>query len=188
MAVLYCSVYGCKNPESHTTDGHFCNICKSFGHGDKECKNNFRRKLLEKSKVTSLPEVDWCKVEGCTSKNNHKTNYHRCTYCLELSEHSIYSCDKYINDLYNTDVSDDLLRNNGNQQSELRVNSRQSSKTVTIAKCNYCRTVGEIDMDREIYTDSKCNVCYEHKKKLLFLSCNHALTCKECIILENKNM
>ena len=41
----FCKVKYCKTPINHTTAGHKC-LCGEYGHGEYECKDNDKIKML----------------------------------------------------------------------------------------------------------------------------------------------
>ena len=86
----YCKVMYCRFPYSHTTYGHYCSICKKYGHGQMECNNIIKMNNLIKYD-NKLPESEWCKFPNCFHKFYHKTEAHHCEKCNKRN-HSKENC------------------------------------------------------------------------------------------------
>lgn len=90
MNTKYCFVNLCRFPESHTTEGHLCGVCKKFGHGHLECGNQVQIQNLKFYDGMTLPKAIRCPVTGCKTGHNHTGDAHHCEICLE--SHSVVSC------------------------------------------------------------------------------------------------
>lgn len=78
----YCKVSKCRFSYTHTTSGHLCGRCNSFGHGQMECQSNYKKSVLQnKYGMDVLPVDIQCKVMSCTNRNNHTTDSHICSTC-----------------------------------------------------------------------------------------------------------
>ena len=81
MAAVQCEVKGCRHKEDHTTRYHQCGTCGCFGHGRMECGDEYKINRLRRYWCDELPIFKWCRVEGCSSKNEHTTSTHLCDKC-----------------------------------------------------------------------------------------------------------
>ena len=80
----YCKVDGCRFPESHTTRGHKCGYCGSYGHGQIECGNSTKIEDLREYFEEILPIEKWCTYCPSTStfiKKTHTNEAHNCKNC-----------------------------------------------------------------------------------------------------------
>lgn len=85
----FCVVPGCSNPDTHVTDGHQCNSCKSFGHSARECITGCIARPIHFSRV--IPSQFRCSIPGCKHSKTHTTNGHLCTVCRKFG-HSGARC------------------------------------------------------------------------------------------------
>tara|TARA_B110000037_G_C16917058_1_gene422756 strand:- start:267 stop:728 length:462 start_codon:yes stop_codon:yes gene_type:complete len=93
----YCQVYNCRFNKTHTTLCHNCGICKKFGHGQFECKNQHLIDILKSKSLLDnmLPQDKWCTFKNCKQKEYHTTNAHHCSICYERN-HDKHSCPKNV--------------------------------------------------------------------------------------------
>ena len=82
MSSVYCKVRACRWSHTHTTSGHFCGRCSSFGHGQMECDSALRRRALQANYgMDKLPVGIQCSVVTCETRDNHTTEAHVCPTC-----------------------------------------------------------------------------------------------------------
>jgi len=78
----YCKVNGCRFPSTHLTRSHRCGTCQYYGHGQRECGNQF---MIDNLKLISqniiFPKHLKCTSLSCPSPNFHSTDAHTCSYC-----------------------------------------------------------------------------------------------------------
>jgi hypothetical protein len=112
---MFCKVAGCRFSHTHCTKSHLCPKCEQFGHGQIECRNNYKQTNLIKYFNDELPIHLQCTVENCSNKKYHTTSAHHCSKCKE--RHPENQCT--INNSMvlniidsNKDYIDNLLLNN----------------------------------------------------------------------------
>jgi len=101
--MTYCTVYGCRYPDTHLTSGHKCGTCGKFSHGRTECGNMFLiNQLRHKSKNIFLPVDKYCQESTCNYRYNHTNMAHHCRICLERhfevdcnNDNTNQTCDNY---------------------------------------------------------------------------------------------
>ena len=76
-----CRVRQCRFPHTHTTKGHLCGICGQMGHGQIECANTQARTRLSRFDE-NMPVDDRCNFFGCSHREDHMCQSHRCTQCF----------------------------------------------------------------------------------------------------------
>jgi len=76
----FCKVKYCKTPLNHTTPGHKC-VCGKYGHGEYECEDNDKIKMLTKYSKDKLLEINYCLFNECKFYWSHKTHNHYCHKC-----------------------------------------------------------------------------------------------------------
>ena len=159
----YCKVNKCRFSSFHTTSGHKCTTCNTFGHGSIECGSVKDIKNLEKYMKDIIPVNYQCTRSKCLYKTIHTTDGHFCHMCN--MKHSVHNCSKnpqYI------------------KRKEIELNTKINSYTI---KCPKCREVNEYN-DMNITSDIQsleCIVCFESEKKMIFFpQCKHICCCNEC--------
>ena len=70
---MTCIVYGCGNPNSHSTPEHCCGTCQKKGHGRVECGNSHALNYLKNSEIKKYDSYDRIKFFGEEKLNNIKT-------------------------------------------------------------------------------------------------------------------
>ena len=70
---MTCIVYGCGNPNSHSTPEHTCGTCQKKGHGRVECGNSHAIKYLKNSETKKYDSYDRIKFFGEEKLNSIKT-------------------------------------------------------------------------------------------------------------------
>jgi hypothetical protein len=83
--MFICNVAQCRFPSSHTTKGHRCGTCGSFGHGQIECGHPSRITRLNRC-IEVLPQEMQCSVVGCTTPWYHCSTSHHCSKCGKLTQ------------------------------------------------------------------------------------------------------
>ena len=81
---IFCKVEECSRSSNHVTSYHYCDNCKGFGHGMKDCKRQQQIMNLEKYRFDILPEKLWCVSKNCSNYWTHTTIDHICDICNEL--------------------------------------------------------------------------------------------------------
>lgn len=79
----YCKVAGCRFHKTHTTAGHLCGTCNTYGHGRIECNNNIQKASLNVFLNDKLPEDDFCDLGGCKYPWSHNRHAHHCHKCFK---------------------------------------------------------------------------------------------------------
>lgn len=79
----YCKVSHCRFSDTHTTIGHKCGRCGSFGHGIIECRDRQSKINLKMHDQETLPESLWCSICSITDekRKNHTNSAHSCAKC-----------------------------------------------------------------------------------------------------------
>ena len=88
MSIYKCQVKNCRYPQSHTTSGHKCGNCNSFGHGLLECGDNNLINRLTRFKHDTIEPNDYCSVVRCPYPHNHNTIAHHCYKCGKRHQES----------------------------------------------------------------------------------------------------
>ena len=87
---MSCIVYGCGNPNFHSTSEHSCGTCNLNGHGKLECSNDDKIKELEKFNGDIITKA--CKIKGCLDPQTHTSLGHSCLYCDKRSNNHMKYC------------------------------------------------------------------------------------------------
>ena len=74
-----CKAGNCRFPDTHVTKGHKCGKCHHFGHGQKECGNDFSS--LSSFLYETVPNHLQCTISNCHNKTLHLTRGHYCYAC-----------------------------------------------------------------------------------------------------------
>lgn len=73
----YCKVKNCRYPNTHTTSGHMCGNCYTYGHGKIECGDDDCLEVLDQYSNDVLPSDLQCTIDGCNYKELHTTESHQ---------------------------------------------------------------------------------------------------------------
>jgi hypothetical protein len=153
----YCKAMYCRHSSTHTTKGHRCGNCGSYGHGDFECRNvSLKDKLLAFHQET-LPINLQCTIPNCENKEYHTNTAHHCLNCASRSPHTASNCP---------------ISQNTNTQ------TLQKIYNIT---CPLCRQYSVIIKPRKIHglTDLCC-ICQDNNVAILF-DCDHCCVCATCL-------
>ena len=152
-----CKVSRCRFPNSHVTFGHVCGTCGMLGHGQMECRNEEKkRSLRERFSDDIITDSNlFCMVDGCPLYDLHCTSSHKCGHCSVQGGGGCSFCRR-----------------------------RMSPPTPQIVEktCPVCKKGGLVDLSFQVYTGGECCVCFTYGPCPVFLSCKHALVCKDCIL------
>lgn len=88
-----CKVLGCRYPQYHVTKGHRCGKCKRYGHGQLECGNATKIKILNEIN-DFMPANRQCTIKGCEYWYLHSKESHNCKLCGK--NHSYLQCPRNI--------------------------------------------------------------------------------------------
>jgi hypothetical protein len=116
----YCKVSECRFSDTHTTIGHKCGRCGSFGHGVLECRIRQSKINLQKYVQDILPEHLWCTI--CQSTDNKRKSHTNCAHtCLKCrNRHSEEDCiiqpiqvfrDRFIDQIDLINFSEEKMQN-----------------------------------------------------------------------------
>ena len=154
MPIKYCKVSGCRYAGTHSTLGHKCGQCKSYGHGVIECGNITRISDITCHHSKVLPQNMWCEKQGCGYSMLHTTQTHMCLICKGF--HAMYECPQ----------------NNVNNNSSF-------SKRI---KCPVCRKMNHFKKFPNIIfgISDKCCICIDRNVDMVFVDCSHACCCTKC--------
>lgn len=89
----YCQVKNCNYKFSHTTIGHKCGKCNSYGHGQNECHNKDMLDSLKIYFTDTMPLLEQCSAKTCNYRKTHSIEAHFCQKCS--GRHSFDECDFY---------------------------------------------------------------------------------------------
>ena len=76
-----CKVRGCRYRFSHTTAGHRCGTCGTYGHGQLECGDRSAIRNLRDAMLAVESVATPCTVHGCTHAWTHTSDAHHCVAC-----------------------------------------------------------------------------------------------------------
>ena len=153
---MFCKVNYCRFSATHTTPGHKCGTCNTFGHGQAECRDPVKIELLKQYNSDTLPYSEQCKIDGCNSKSIHNTDTHYCDGCSNRYPECDCVCAKC---------------------------SKEVKLCICTFECPLCRTVNKKIEIKEIKgSDSECVICKDAQVQCLFLTCSHASVCKSCMV------
>ena len=79
---MFCKVRDCRFSDAHTTAGHKCGSCNSYGHGQQECYISDEIEYLKKFHLEEMPTKLQCNFPGCSHKWSHNTLSHNCHKCF----------------------------------------------------------------------------------------------------------
>jgi hypothetical protein len=160
----YCKVYLCRFNNTHTTKNHLCGSCKTYGHGNIECKNEKSINYLKKYLNDTMSYDNRCEFAGCNNRLYHTTEGHHCDNCFERL-HSIETCPLL--------VKNDIVNNVNN-----------------IVICPLCKTENTIASNQsKIYgVDDLCAICMDNKIDVFLPNCGHLCLCTECKDKLDKNI
>lgn len=86
-----CRIAWCTRPNEHITAGHYCDVCRSYGHGHRS-HSAVADGLPEIKSADSIPFIhkisrgdfmpgESCSYPGCKYLHTHKSSYHLCSVC-----------------------------------------------------------------------------------------------------------
>jgi hypothetical protein len=151
MLKKYCLVKNCRFPMTHITEGHRCNKCNTYGHGQIECGNSKLMMELSNNVLSSkieLPKKNHCNIIGCATNNTHTKESHICSSC--------------------------------NQREKCNSNCKENCYTINCPTCRKKNTISQTQ-NLVVGTNIECIICSDNKANVFFPECGHVNVCVECV-------
>ena len=192
--VSSCKVKGCRYSNYHTTIGHRCGTCNSYGHGQLECNNATLKQQLSAFLEEQMPEDQFCTFSNCTYPWSHSSSSHHCFRCGGRGSHPAQECRlSTINqrsreplERFNEQMEGGASSSGGASSgggSSLDESATKVEDHIIHKRCPICREYSNIDLNMQLYTGSECCICLEDKTKIIFSKCKHASVCHVCALL-----
>ena len=152
---VFCAVRNCRFPGSHLTCAHKCGTCQEYGHGQMECNSiQMRSALSQAAQHITLPSFMHCNAVNCSNRASHTVDAHHCETCGSRST---------------TCCVDSVVHNN------------QPYRAILVdVQCPTCKTSSDVHMDRPVFTDADCVICFDSGPCVMFEGCRHANICTNC--------
>ena len=163
-----CCVFQCRFPNSHTTAGHVCGMCRQRGHGVVECTILSARVDLQDHFEDKVPLGLRCHIGGCEDALHHTTDAHHCPGCDMRASHALMSCPRRPR--WVLTAEEDRLDD-----------KHQLVFDPPAAGCPTCRApVASVGVG--IANKMECTICMDDKRLCQLLPCGHATICRECAV------
>lgn len=173
--IAFCEIPFCGS-YTHVAAGHFCRLCKQFGHAFGGCLTaNQLVPLLD----SQLPTDRWCTITDCPRPSNHSTEAHFCVECKK-----VVPC-RHIH--LGLSVGLRTLDAKGVEKVNIQDKIFDNQKLVRGLQiaCPTCRTQNRLPIGQSrVFTvdDSNCIVCQSLKIEIFLPQCGHTQLCGLCAI------